>query len=276
MVVTIVFGLVAALGWAVANLFVARVEHEVRPVVVVAWVLAAQTALTLPLALAFDDPLGAPPADYARAAGAGLLLVIGFLSFVHALRVGSLSIVSPIVGLEGGIAALMAVGLGERLGLLLVGGLALGTVGAALAAAPGGRRVSRGAPAACFAAVLFAAQFVLYGEIEQAGPFLTGLVIGVAALVPATILALRSGSLHLPRSARRFAITAGALDSAAVVAFAAAQNRGPSSVASVTGAQFAVISTVLGVILLSERPRRHQWLGIALAAVGTTLLGFAG
>lgn len=275
-VITVILGLAAALAWAVANLFVARVGHDVSSVVMITWILSVQVVLTVPLALVFDDPLGAPIADYARAAGGGLLLSVGFLAFVHALRVGSLSVVSPIVGLEGGIAALIAVGLGEHLGGLLVAGLALGTAGAVLAASPGGRRVSRGALAASAAAVLFAIQFVLYGKIEQAGPLLTAAVIGIAALVPLTVLAARGGTLELPRSARSLALTAGVLDAAAMVVFAAAQARGPSSVASVTGAQFAVVSALLGVLLLAERPRRHQWLGIGLAAFGTTLLGLGG
>ena len=275
-VVTVILGLAAALAWAVANLLVARVGHDVSSVVMTAWILGVQVALTVPLALIFDDPLGTPLADYLRASSGGVLLAVGFLLFVHALRVGSLSVISPIVGLEGGIAALIAVGLGEHLGGLLVVGLALGTAGAALAASPGGRRVSRGALAASVAAVLFAIQFVLYGRIEQAGPFLTSAVIEIAALVPMTMLAVRGGSLVLPIRPRRLALAVGVLDAVAMVVFAAAQLRGPSSVASVTGAQFAVVSALLGVLLLSERPRRHQWLGIGLAAVGTTLLGLGG
>ena len=113
-------------------------------------------------------------------------------------------------------------------------GLALGTVGAALAASPGGRRVARGALAASAAAVLFAVQFVLYGKIDTAGPFLTAAVVGIAALVPLSFLAVRTGSLELPHAARRLALAAGVLDAAAMVVFAAAQSRGPSSVASVT------------------------------------------
>ena len=275
-VVTVILGLSAALAWAVANLFVARVGHDVSSIVMITWILTVQTVVTVPLALLFDDLTAAPLADYARAAGGGLLLAGGFVAFVHALRVGSLSVVSPIVGLEGGIAALIAVGLGEHLGGLLVAGLALGTAGAALAASPGGRRVSRGALTAAVAAVLFAIQFVLYGKIEQAGPFLTAAVIGAAALTPLLVLSARGGSLALPRPARRLALAAGVLDAGAMIVFAAAQARGPSSVASVTGAQFAVVSALLGVLLLAERPRRHQWLGIGLAAFGTTLLGLGG
>ena len=276
MVVTVILGLSAALAWAVANLFVARVGHDVSSVGMITWILSVQVVLTVPLALLLDDPLGAPLADYARAAGGGMMLAGGFLAFVHALRVGSLSVISPIVGLEGGIAALIAVGLGERLGGLLAAGLVLGTAGAVLAASPGGGRVSRGALAASTAAVLFAIQFVLYGRIERAGPFLTAAVVGVVALVPLVILSVRNGSLALPRPARRLALAAGVLDAAAMVIIAAAQSRGPSSVASVTGAQFAVLSALLGVLLLAERPRRHQWLGIGLAAFGTTLLGLGG
>jgi drug/metabolite transporter (DMT)-like permease len=51
--------------------------------------------------------------------------------------------------------------------------------------------------------------------------------------------------------------------------FYLAAHRGPVAVASVLAAQFALFGALSGVLLLGERLRAHQWLGIVivLAAV---------
>jgi drug/metabolite transporter (DMT)-like permease len=67
----------------------------------------------------------------------------------------------------------------------------------------------------------------------------------------------------------------GAVDAVAFGAFVAAVDRGPVSVASVCGAQFASLSVVLSVIFLRERPARIQIAGIVLTLTGTTLLAAA-
>jgi len=44
----------------------------------------------------------------------------------------------------------------------------------------------------------------------------------------------------------------------------------------VTGAQFAAVATIVGVLVLRERPGRLQYVGIALTLVGVTVLGLTG
>jgi drug/metabolite transporter (DMT)-like permease len=46
------------------------------------------------------------------------------------------------------------------------------------------------------------------------------------------------------------------------------------SVAAVVSGQFSTLSALLGIFLLRERLRPHQYAGIALAGVGTALLAF--
>ena len=67
----------------------------------------------------------------------------------------------------------------------------------------------------------------------------------------------------------------GSLDAAAFVSYAYAAARGPVSVAAVVAGQFSTLSAVAGIVLLRERLSPHQYIGIALAGAGTTLLAFA-
>jgi drug/metabolite transporter (DMT)-like permease len=67
----------------------------------------------------------------------------------------------------------------------------------------------------------------------------------------------------------------GALDAGAFVAYAYAAARGPVSVAAVVAGQFSTLSAVAGIVLLRERLRPYQYIGIVLAGGGTTLLALA-
>jgi drug/metabolite transporter (DMT)-like permease len=91
-------------------------------------------------------------------------------------------------------------------------------------------------------------------------------------LVP---IVLRRPAVTLPRADLWRLSAIGAVDAVAFGAFVAAVDRGPVSVASVCGAQFATISVVLSVIFLRERPARVQIAGIVLTLTGTTLLAAA-
>ncbi len=81
---------------------------------IVFWVLIACTLVLVPCALFVDGTTGpwtlralAPPL------AAGVLANIGFLLLLHALKSGSLSVVAPIIAIEGGAAAAISMLLGE-------------------------------------------------------------------------------------------------------------------------------------------------------------------
>ncbi len=176
------------------------------------------------------------------------------------------------IGLEGGVAALIAVAGGESATGLLAVGLVAAVIGSSLAcAAPGERRAS-GAGWAIAAGVQFGVMLVLYGAAAPLGAWsivTVARVTGIAVLAP-WVIARRTA---LPRG-RTLAWLAGAgvVDSVAFGAFAVAAARGPVSVASVCAAQFSTISVVFAVVVLRDRPAPIQMAGIALTLIGTTLL----
>jgi hypothetical protein len=77
----------------------------------------------------------------ALAAVGGAVYLIGYGSLVRGLRVGNLSLVTPLASLQGAVAALIAIVLlGETVTGLTTAGLALAVVGSVLASASRGPR----------------------------------------------------------------------------------------------------------------------------------------
>jgi drug/metabolite transporter (DMT)-like permease len=273
---TVVLSLIAAVAWTMANYWLVPLSRTVDPYVASLVILVGNGLCTIPLALAVDGVPGSGelgPLGYAVLAG--VLEVGGFLFFFRALERGDLSVVAPIIGLEGGIAALAVFAFGERVGALVVLGLAIALLGGCLSAAAGGRRTAAGALPAFGAAVCFGAMFALYAAAEDLGPVsvVAGGRLSALALLLALVLWRRAPFPSGP--VRRRLLALGVVDATAFVAYSWAASRGPVSVAAVVAGQFSTLSAVVGIVLLRERLRPHQYAGIVIAGAGTALLALA-
>jgi drug/metabolite transporter (DMT)-like permease len=273
---TVALSLVAAVAWTMANYWLVPLSRSIDPYLASLLILIGNGIFTIPLALALD---GVPhtgdlgPLGYAVAAG--VLEACGFLFFFRALQRGDLAVVAPIIGLEGGIAALAVFAFGERVGAVVVLGLAIALLGGCLSASAGGRRTAAGALPAAGAAACFGGMFALYAAAEDLGPVS---VVAAGRLSALTLLCVAVAWRRVPlpgRAATVRLLALGALDASAFVAYAFAASRGPVSVAAVVAGQFSTLSAVVGIVVLRERLRPHQYLGIALAGVGTALLALA-
>lgn len=274
---TAVLGLSAATMWAVFDLFALRLARAIGPAATTFWVLVAGLVVIVPVKIVADwgDPLFGDVRSVSYAALAGVLDVIGFMAFARGLASGNLSIIAPIAGLSGGLASIIAIALGESLETAVAVGLVIAVVGGVLTATDRGFRSARGAGWALLGAACFGGLFFLYGEadgISEYEAILVTRVVGVAILLP-WVLARRP---HLTRAHARLAAAGGTLDAIGFVLFAVAAQRGPTSVASVTGAQVATIGALLGIVVLRERPAWWQGVGIGVTAVGVTLLALGG
>ncbi|HZK48414.1 MAG TPA: EamA family transporter, partial [Thermoleophilia bacterium] len=107
-------------------------------VALLSWVIGVGVLVMLPMALLIDGvPAGSDQwLATGLAAIGGLTYVTTLYCLVRALRVGMLAIVSPLVALEGAVAALGSFALGERVGRLTVAGLVLAVTGSILAKSP--------------------------------------------------------------------------------------------------------------------------------------------
>jgi drug/metabolite transporter (DMT)-like permease len=271
----VLFGLITAFSWAFANVFTQQATRtRTKPAVIMFWVLLVTTAAILPFALAIDHLQGPwTPGSLAWPIAAGVLADLGFFLLLRALTKGSLSVVAPIIALEGGVATVLAIALGERPSALQYLLLVVAVVGALLVALEPGRRTAAGAPEAVLAAVAYAGVFVALGQSPL--PDLTTVGItratSVLLILPAFLLVR-----ELPKRANAYPILwCGLLDAVGFAFFAFAASVGPLSVASVTATQWGTAAALIGIIFMRERLFTNQYIGIAVTLLAVTGLGLA-
>ena len=101
---TIVFGLLAAVGWGAPDAVLAQAVRRVGAFPVVFGSITLGALLVAPLALVLDPP------DWSERALllgplVGILTVVGFQAGFMSFRDGAVSVVAPIIATEGGVAA---------------------------------------------------------------------------------------------------------------------------------------------------------------------------
>jgi drug/metabolite transporter (DMT)-like permease len=271
--VTVALALGSALLYALADLWNVRIARRAHMSTALVWIFAVGLAIALPAALVLD---GLPGRDDARplaaALAGGVLYVAALGAFMYGLRRGSLSVVAPLAALEGAVGALIAIVAGERLGGLVAFALVLAVVGGVLAATAPGRRTAAGAGWALVAAHSFGWALFAFGEAGSLSAVTVVAVSRLASIAVVLPVALLRSGLALPDGVRPFALGSGLLDVTGFLALAAAVALGPVSVASVLVAQFATFAVILGLVVLGERPARHQLVGVATTLVAVTIL----
>ena len=292
MTIGLLLGLVAAACWGSTDVTAAFAGRRLGSVRVAAIVQLTSLAAIVALVLVRGSGLPSDLADGAVAMMAGSIAAIAYVTFFTALRIGPVSVVSPVVAAYGGVTVVLAVVLrGETLTPLQASGAALVTVGVILTGlvADGGWRSARlvgpGVVFATVAMLCFAALTIgLAGPIRHAGwlPVLFASRIANAStvwIVLAVVLASRSkrvepllaGRPDLPTSRSRAiaaAVLGGCLDIAGFVAFAIGLELAPTWIVGLASSFGPVVSVFVAVALWRERLRPNQWLGLAGLALG--------
>lgn len=269
---TVVTGLLTSLSYAVSDMLSQNVARATRPLTQMVWVLVTGVALVLPVALLVR---GLP--DEGEWGGAGLAALAGAIYFFalfclfQGLRAGDLGLVSALTSLQGAYVAVAVVALGEPVTPLLAVALALCALGAVLTSFEGRARTTRGAPWALAAGLLFALVMLCYnyGDIDWLSQAAISRTVSLAVALP---MALLTGGVALPARLRPRAVGAGVLELSGLLLLTITFALGPAAVAGVTTTQFGTFAVMLGVVLLHERPRPNQWMGIAAAVAGVSLL----
>lgn len=272
-------GLGAALGWACATLCAASSSRRIGTATTLALVMLSGLVLAVPLAAAtgWPDGLDAHAAIWLSVSGAAN---VAGLAFVYAaMSKGEVGIVASITSTEGAIAALIALGDGERPPALEIAGFLPLVVGVALVAL--GPRAEAREPKpghrtavllAVAAALAFGLNLFAAGQASGSVPIgwvaLPARVVGVAILVGALTAGMRP--LVGPRLGR-IALAGGVFEVLGLLAFAWGARDG-IAVTSVLASQFAAISTVGAFLIFGERLVRRQILGVAVLAVGVGMV----
>jgi len=308
-VTAIIGGLGAAILWATATLASSRSSRMIGSRVVLAWVMIVGTIVGVPLALVTGVPASVPPEAPILLLVAGLCYSGGLYSAYRALTVGKVSIVAPIIATEGGIAALIAVTLGDELALGAAGLLAVIAAGVVLSSieparpdvpagtielaadaldgppdpgalpAPGtldpaeeARRTRHAVAFSLIAAAVFGVGLVTSGKAALlVPPIWVALSARLVGLLIVALPLVLQRRLVVSRAALPLVVVAGVGEilGSTLSAWGATQS---IAIVAVLGSQFAAIAAVVAFLLFGERLSRSQVLGVILIVGGVSAL----
>jgi drug/metabolite transporter (DMT)-like permease len=269
----------ASIAWGGSDFLAGLVTRRLPVLTVLVLSQAAGLVLLLVLlALAGQPP---PPGEAVLiAAGAGLAEVVGFAALYRSLAVGPMSVVAPLASLAAVVPVAAGIAGGERPHAVVALGLALAIGCGALVAFEHDpqdrrhRRVAPGAALAAFSALAFGAFFVGTDAASHAGGVAWTVAVNRSTSFAALTLVVVIGRRGLSYQATdlRPAAVIGLLDAGANALFALALNRGMTSTVGVVGSLYPITTVVLAAIVLHERPRAPQALGVAGVLVGIGLV----
>jgi len=288
--------IVTCLAWGVADYLAARITRRVGET----GALLRIQLVGVPVLLLAWAVLRAPWPDTGALlwiTPAACCFVVGYLAFFHGLRVGAVSLVSPISSAGAAIPVLVGIGFfgeaasGARLGgmgLTLIGlGVLLADPGTIGALAPAGRR--RGIQAGLVTLLAWGSgTALLLPVVRTAGAFVpvATLRLEVLAIVGAWWLIERARSSEAPTPSAsilrvseppgRFwgvVVAASVLDLTAFFAYGVALRDAPATVAAPIASAYPLVTILIARHHLQERLARREWVGVGLTLAGVALLG---
>src|SRR6516225_4360860 len=286
----VLLGLTAAILYGAGD-FLGGMASRRAPVLTVL-MLAETAGVIVVLPVASMSPGPARLAGLAWGMSAGIVGGLGLIIFYIGLAAGPMSVVAPVSGLVSTVLPVaVALAEGERPGAAVYAGALLCVAAIVLASSAGdsnpahspgaapqprlpgpGRAVSYGiASGASFG--LF---FLLIRNAGQSGelwPVAAGR-IGELAIVLIAAAVLRRGLLPRGAGSRPLLAAAGAgvIDVVANICYVAATRTGAFGLAVVLASLYPGVTVLLARVVLGERLRRIQRVGLALAAVGIVLV----
>ncbi len=278
--IAVVLALLSSVGYGLADFAGGLATRRAHVLLVSAIAAPASFAIEL---LAFPFLGGTwSSAAVAWGLGAGVANALALALLYQSLSMGPISVLSPVTALVSAVLPVAAgVGLGEVISPLAGLGiaLALGATVAISASSDGhGTRPTVTALAlAVGAGAAIAAQLICLDQ-SPTDSGVTPLIAGRAAssllLVGVVLLRRRAVTAGGPlgRGELRLAITAGAMDAIASVAFILATRAGQLSIVAVITALYPAATVILARVLLHERLARLQIAGLVVAAAAVSLL----
>jgi drug/metabolite transporter (DMT)-like permease len=293
----IVGGAVAAIAWGTATLCASRAAGVLGSRVLLGWVMLIGLIASIPIL--FSEPLPQLDGDaIVLLLLAGFGNVLGLLLAYTAFSTGKVSIAAPITSTEGAGAALIAILLGEAVGIPILLALGIAAVGVVLvswerptAAPEDAPPVPIGDPAlvataeregdstsaattrrtailAISAAALFAVGLYAVARIgAELGLGLTVLPSRLVGVVFVTLPLVLRRQLWITRGTLPLVITMGLLEVVGTIGIAVGA-RDAIAITAVISSQFAAVAVVGAYLLFGERLQRHQVGGIVLIGIG--------
>jgi drug/metabolite transporter (DMT)-like permease len=273
----IALALSASLAWGFAD-FGAGVAARRLPLFVVAAISQSAGLVLAVLAVVIAGHRAPTAAQFAWAAGAGLVGIVGISAFYRALAVGAMGIIGPITATAAIVPVAYGLSRGERPSTLQgigVGLAAIGIIAASLepVAEGGGRRIGTGVGLALAAALCFGCSLIGLSRAAPGGAAWAVMTMRLAVVPVVILLAVlaKGGSPSSPRG-WLLLVGVGFVDTGATLLYSAATTKGLLSVVAVLSSLYPIVIVVLARALLSERIARPQLAGVAVALAGVALI----
>jgi len=295
-------GLAAAVSWGTLDLLSALAGRRVGSLTVttgmqlvgasLVWIIALVAGTAFP-----TDPFVLVGGTLVGLAGAG-----AYLSYFTGLRIGPISVVSGIIGAYGGLTVVLAVVVrGETLTATQAVGALVATLGVVLVGISfdgGGLRGAKlagpGVAFAFVAFILFALMTIGSDIVIDHTDWLSALLVSRTANVILSVLVLAVAATALrgragplldgePGADRRLdarvvaAIAlAGILDVLGLLAFAYGLQYAETWLVGLASSFGPVVTIVVAVVVLGERLKAVQWLGLSAVLGGVVLIALPG
>ncbi|MDX6571856.1 MAG: hypothetical protein QOC86_1012 [Gaiellales bacterium] len=271
----------AALAWGISAACDNRSTRMIGSLQALAWVQLIGLGQVLPFAVWEGVPSLPSQRACAWIVVGAIGCSVGLTLAYAAIGRGAVSVVTPVMAVDGALAALASVALGEHIAIATAAGLALVIVGMLVVLYATASQERAGVAGHSLAAVLLAAgsacAFALFLLAAiRVGDALSDawlqLLYRVApfAVVGGPLLWRRE--LGVPGKAWKFVTAAAALQFAGFVLYRVAGRSGGVAIPSVLSSQFAVIAILGGVLLLGERLSRRQIGGFAGLMIGVAVI----
>jgi drug/metabolite transporter (DMT)-like permease len=275
-VLAVALGLSSSLFWGLGDFLGGLQSRRVRVLAVLLVSQAAGlSAIAIGIAIARAE---APPlVDLWPAAAAGLAGAIALSAFYRALAIGTMSIVAPISATGAAVPVVVGIASGDRPAALQLAGIVAAIVGVVLASREldePGRVPERTSIALALVAALGFGTFFIGMDAGADASVPWALLANRVASVGAVLLVVGAARVPLPGSPRRLAplVLVGLLDAGANGLYAWGATEGLVSVVAVLGSLYPVATVLLARLVLGERVRRVQEVGIVAALVGVALI----
>ncbi|MGL4745979.1 MAG: EamA family transporter [Dermatophilaceae bacterium] len=266
--------LASSAAWGTADFFAGVLSRRRSPVAVVGWQQGlAFLGVSVVVLWRLDTVTWSGWPGWA--AVAGLAGMTGLVCFYAALSSGTMGVVAPVAALGVVVPVVLGVMSGEQPSVWAWVGMLVAVTGVLLASGPevNGAVSARPVVLAAVAAVCFGlALFCLdRGARESLLMTLWGMRATSVSIMVVLAVALRTVGGVRPRELPSLWLI-GCGDLAANALFALASSRGQVSVAAVLGSLYPVVTAILARVILKERLRRVQHVGVVLAVIGAAVI----
>ncbi len=283
---SILLGLVAALGWGASDFVLSRISQAVGPTRTLIYVQAGGLLAISLVILAWQDRPPLDPWLWLVTIGANIFNLIGTVLLYRALTVGTLAVVSPIAASFAVVTTLLALATGERPTPLALSGIVLvmggvivvsraPSTGVAALRAPG-FVLGQGVLAASGAALSYGIFFWLLRPVTTtmgiAWPIFVGRILTLGAALAFKVTRPSGPSRPLPSWLWGAVVLATGLDTVAFLSYNFGISTAYVSVVAALASIFSAVTVLMAWVLLHERLASSQWVGVVAVLAGVLLV----